>query len=510
MEFCDKLSFLMTITQTSNKELASEISVDRSLISLLRNGKRGMPRNRDHIKNMAAYFAKQCTAEYQRQAVAEMLGIAALRSDMPAEKRATHFEYWLIGEMDMVEHMVFGMHSQENTRSAYDDTESEIPAKSHGLSVGSPDSETYIYYGPEGKKQSYRHLFALMEESKRKELWLFSDSDIDWILTDYQFTKEIQESLKKRISSGDFRFRQILPPYTHLNSYTDTLKFMLPIYNSGHSEVYYYPRMQESIFFHTIIVVPGHCVLFGTSSRNGTHITMVSTSKEMVDANARQFEDHLSICRPALVTHTDSTRFYECFDRFFSVSSSIYQKVSPLSSITIPAPLLEKCIVQSSDPLWKHSFQICLDNIPYFMRDLKNSSNSFLDISHLATADQVRSGRIPIACPYLPSEDHPCYTPQTYILHLKNILDLMNEYENYTFVPISAEQWPGYNLIVNDGMAILIGGKYPSAMLEMRRPEMVQACQEHLLRIADRNMGEGMMREKIKIRIKTLIRELEE
>ena len=86
----------------------------------------------------------------------------------------------------------------------------------------------------------------------------------------------------------------------------------------------------------------------------------------------------------------------------------------------------------------------------------------------------------------------------------------MNEYENYTFVPISAEQWPGYNLIVNDGMAILIGGKYPSAMLEMRRPEMVQACQEHLLRIADRNMGEGMMREKIKIRIKTLIRELEE
>ena len=136
MEFCDKLSFLMTITQTSNKELAGEISVDRSLISLLRNGKRGMPRNRDHIKNMAAYFAKKCTAEYQRQAVAEMLGIAALRSDMPAEKRATHFEYWLIGEMDMVEHMVFGMHSQENTRSAYDDTESEIPAKSHGLSVG--------------------------------------------------------------------------------------------------------------------------------------------------------------------------------------------------------------------------------------------------------------------------------------------------------------------------------------------------------------------------------------
>lgn len=45
MNFSDKLNFLMNITQTSNKDLATGISVDRSLISLLRNGKRGMPKN---------------------------------------------------------------------------------------------------------------------------------------------------------------------------------------------------------------------------------------------------------------------------------------------------------------------------------------------------------------------------------------------------------------------------------------------------------------------------------
>lgn len=35
MQFSNKLNFLMNITNTSNKELAEGISVDRSLISLL-------------------------------------------------------------------------------------------------------------------------------------------------------------------------------------------------------------------------------------------------------------------------------------------------------------------------------------------------------------------------------------------------------------------------------------------------------------------------------------------
>ena len=40
MPFAEKLSFLMHLTQTSNKELAAELCVDPSLISLMRAGKR--------------------------------------------------------------------------------------------------------------------------------------------------------------------------------------------------------------------------------------------------------------------------------------------------------------------------------------------------------------------------------------------------------------------------------------------------------------------------------------
>ena len=66
MQFSEKLIFLMNITQTSNKELAVELGVDRSLISLLRSGKRGVPKN---VKRMARVFAERSTADFQRYAL---------------------------------------------------------------------------------------------------------------------------------------------------------------------------------------------------------------------------------------------------------------------------------------------------------------------------------------------------------------------------------------------------------------------------------------------------------
>ena len=92
----------MKITQTTNKDLAESISVDPSLISLFRSGRRKMPRNHNHIKKMAAYFARNINADYQRQAVSEMLDIPMIRSDYPASKIEQLLYEWLRGEVDPV------------------------------------------------------------------------------------------------------------------------------------------------------------------------------------------------------------------------------------------------------------------------------------------------------------------------------------------------------------------------------------------------------------------------
>ena len=42
--FSEKLSFLMHLSNVSNKTLAAELNVDPSMISLMRTGKRKLPR----------------------------------------------------------------------------------------------------------------------------------------------------------------------------------------------------------------------------------------------------------------------------------------------------------------------------------------------------------------------------------------------------------------------------------------------------------------------------------
>lgn len=74
MKFHEKLSFLMTLTQTSNKALSAKLNVDPSLISMLKTGKRKIPKNTEYINILADFFGKNCTSEYQRYSLSDAIG----------------------------------------------------------------------------------------------------------------------------------------------------------------------------------------------------------------------------------------------------------------------------------------------------------------------------------------------------------------------------------------------------------------------------------------------------
>ena len=57
--FKEKLSFLMTITNTTNADLARTISIAPSCISRWRTGKRLPPKQESHISSLVNYFYKK-------------------------------------------------------------------------------------------------------------------------------------------------------------------------------------------------------------------------------------------------------------------------------------------------------------------------------------------------------------------------------------------------------------------------------------------------------------------
>lgn len=495
MDFSNKIDFLMKLTHIKNKELAAEMSVDRSLISLLRNGKRGMPQNKLHIRRMAESFAKRIATGYQRQAIAEVSGFPGMRTEVSTDILTVQLERWLHGDINLVEHILDGI-----------EQEAPEPKEIAAPKISVPEGETLFFYGSKGKRESFRFLISNIKEGM---IGIFDNTDLDWISSDPKFAAEVQSQIKKRLNKGN-SLTQILPPISNINCYTDSLRFLLPIYTEGNVNVFYYPRVTDMARNLTLIVVPGQCVCYsyGYSQNDDNMITIVSTNKEFINAHAEQFNYYRSLCRPALKVHREPREFPKMLLDFFSLQGDVCQKTMPLPTSSMSVELAEMIAEQSEDYLWKEALRTVKGTISIFEQRLKTYTH--IDISPLSAVKDIVAGKVPIASPYMPKDGYPCYTPETYILHLKNILRLMDTYENYTFIPIDREIYQGYNLMVNDGGTALLshGQKNLPMIMEFHRPEIVLSCKEHLMRIIDREGGTEAIRDKSKAKLKALINEL--
>lgn len=499
MQFSDKLNFLVQITQTTNKELAAELSVDRSLISLLRNGKRGLPRKRDLVEKMALFFARRCTAEFQRHALSEMLGQSVLRSEMPPEVLAGYLEKWLTDDSDIVVQMLGSMAARpahSGDRQPYG-------------TAAPPPGRTDFFYGEEGRREAMRRMMEVIREMDVPgSILVSSDDNMDWLLSDYPLTRHVQTDLIRSIQEG-FTVHQIMPAMNYAARYAEALQFWLPLYNTGKMHVHYYPRLRDNLYRHSTAIIPGRCVQFSTGiGMNGRSITLFSTDPELVRAHTEQFREQLALCRPALMAHTDPGEALPHFLEFFSVPGTTIQMVNPLSINSAPRSLLERCIRDAGNPGWESVFRTYLQEIPRFEERL--GQGPYIDMARLSTPAEIRSGRVFVGSPNATYPDHPRYTPETYVLHLKNILRLMDTYEDYCFLPIRDTVPPEYNLFVNEGgIALLVRTSSPFLMLELRRPELVMACKEHLFRKAEHTGYDGIQRTRTRMELNALIRELQ-
>ncbi|MGN0968481.1 MAG: hypothetical protein ACI4O3_04350 [Oscillospiraceae bacterium] len=498
MDFAEKLKFLMHITQTSNKELAAALSVDRSFISLMRTGRRGLPKSPELVRQMTVFFAKRTTADFQLHALSEMLGQVAVRSAMPAEALAAYLEKWLLGSTSIVEEIAEGI-------KAVPAKLPEAPAK---CPAPVPENQATFFYGEEGRREAMRQIMQMLRDIETPaSILMVLDDNLEWLLSDYRLSRQIQADLMELTERG-FTFYQILPPMNYINRYTESLKFWLPMYATGKMKVYYYPRLRGNLYRHSIITVPDHYVQYSCAIAPGStsDVTMFSTDPRLVSAFVMQFQEHMSLCRPALNVYRDPNDFFSVFPDMFKQQGELVQMVNPLGALTLPRELLERFIREAEYPAWTRAFQLYLDELPHFEKRLEQ--NLCLDISTLATAEEVRAGKVSVL-PSLPGQLY--YTPETYVTHLQNILRLMDRYENYCFLPAPAKEKTDYNLIVNEGgMALLIRSLSPALLLEIRRPEMVIACREHLLRKAE-GLGFGkIQREKTRMELKALIRELQD
>ncbi len=500
MQLYEKLNFLLGLTSTSNRMLAQAIQVDPSLISRLRTGARGLPRDQKYAKPMAQYFARRCTTDYQRQALSEMLGIRQAIS-LDNAQLSDILYYWLCGETDEVTRFM-------RTFETFSLAPSNTGAEKRVCPVSTGNS---VYYDNEGKRAAaravYQHLLSL---ERPGAFFVFSDESDDWIMEDYSFSRNLQEWGMNLLNRG-FPICHITPPVTSINAAFDSLIRWIPLYMTGQVAVYVYPKLWNNVHQRTVAVLPGEIAMTSNSitGHNTSHVTLLTADERLTQAYAAEFQDYLALCRPMLNAFTQPEKLMKCFTEFLFSDGVRIQQVVSLSAESAPPELLAFCMQKIKEPNLQKLGNLYLQEIETIAK--KRENYALIDIAYLASAREVRDGTVPIIFSYGVDTKPIYYTPESYVLHLRNILRLMEHYSNYHFVPLHSEEGRRGTLMVKEGSrALLVRVSPPMAAFEISQPDIVQLCREHLIRIANRVGYTGINRIKIMSRIKELIRELQD
>ena len=495
----------MKLTSTSNKQLAEAVKVDPSLISLLRTGRRDAPRNVTHVKAMATYFSKKCEGNYQRIALSEALGRQYLQVPMDTERLATILLEWLTDGRDQVGQFL--------------NTFERFSLEAHGaVDVDSAEQEEHkfeqpnsAYFGNEGKRGAISAFISLLLSLDTPgTVLLTSDESIDWLYEDTQFAEKLKEQVLTLLQKG-FRICRIAPPIISTEQAFDTVSQYIPLYLTGQVESYYYPRLRDSVYRRTLLILPDVASVVSTSisGQSISRATVFTQKKRLANAHAAEFRDFLAKCSSMLTTYStygNAEELLRCILQFEADHGNRIQQSTSLSSITAPSELIRLSAQGLPDDEAEKIISAMNKAQDMFRQSLDDYE--IIDIHSVATAKEVRSGKINVSSGYLNQKPPIQYTPETYVLHLQNILSLMEQHENYRAVlrPLSDET---HALMVKDGrQAILIRPGTPLTVFEISQPYIAEACREYLSKLIKTHYSPEIQRQNTLSQLRQLIAQL--
>lgn len=502
MSFSDRLIILMDITKITNKSLAEMMHVDPSRISQLRTGRRGMPKNSEILDEMGLLFAQKCDTESKRVALSETIGRVNLKYMTDKNALADVISGWLKGER----------RSFSDVSLAFNDMTAPVEPSPKVEKVSTEHASLYqTYYGNVGKREAFLHAMQIISNlSEPTTIYMNTDEAPDWYYEDEEFLSTIK-SYQALFYKKKFKVKQITRPSNIYNQMYDSIIFWLPSYLSGNVEPYYYPRLRDGVIRQTFIVVPGVIALYSTSVGNKTqsYYTFLSTDPKFTVLSRDLFVDYLNVCEPAMFIYKTDTEIVECFKKFSSIDAPRISKYLSLSPSTLPLGEVELILKNISDKKNLALTKQILDAIKKHTT-ITNSENINIDICPLANAKDVRSGKVRLLFPGWSMCPAMFYDVETYVAHLRNIVNLLEKYNNYHFIPIEYDSNDNQTIFtLKNREVILVKNESPFMVFDVQQPDMITVFQEYLLRMADKVNYIGNGRTRIINKLKDLIYELD-
>lgn len=252
LSFGNKLSELMDIAALTNVKLGHMLNIDPSLISRFRNGHRTPKSDPEMLKHLCRILTEQiCTTE-NTSLLVKLLHISQ-EDTTNTEQTANCIKEWLCdsrsGDAASIEQLLQRIDSID--LAAVED----LPSFSNGSIKDHLNDDSSYYIGNEGLRKAVIRFLSTAIINNAKELFLYSDQEMDWLLEDSSFTKTWFTLMAICMRQG-IQIKIIHNINRNISEMLDGIRQWMPLYMTGMIEPYYCTSKNGDRFRHTLFLCP--------------------------------------------------------------------------------------------------------------------------------------------------------------------------------------------------------------------------------------------------------------
>ncbi len=465
-KFGQRFSAILDLAEFSNVRFGKLLSIDPSYISRFRNGLRTPVSNSKLTEKICRVLYSRFKDQKRLSNLARLMNISPenLHNDTDWEKEL--YSWLFLSDDSTVSSFVVGMIDQIGSFSA-DIIKPPLSFETVVDKRALGDNQS-LYHGITGLQTAVLRFLGNVIERKEKDLYLFSDQNIDWITADKAFQQKWMSLMIQCVTSG-VKIHIIHNIERNLTEIGEAIRSWLPLYPSGQIESFYLDGQKNTNLSTTLFLCPGYACIYGnnvvgTENENGNYLYETEPEKTNL---CRQFFDTLLGKAHRLIRLCKTADFL----RFETGSSDIAVLSSCPTVFSMPENLFSEyfnhseLLVEANDAKDIYKQMKCL-----FENALL--SGHFHECAPLPRDEDLFDEKI------YPEFLSTPYSPQEFAEHTKNIINLLDN-TKYRFYPLPEPSFLDVQIIISENSVAVSRLKAPFFTIFLEHPFLCRAFAEY-------------------------------
>ena len=465
-KFGHRFSAVLELAEFSNVRFGKLLNIDPSYISRFRNGLRTPVSNSKLTEEMCRVLYSRLKEQNRLSNLARLMNISPdnLLDDMNWEKEL--YAWLFLSEDSTVSSFVVGMVDQIGSFSA-DIIKSPLPFKMAADKTALSDNQP-LYHGMRGLQTAVIRFLGTVIERKEKDLYLFSDQNIDWITDDKSFQIKWMSLMIQCVTSG-VTIHIIHNMERNLAEIGKAIQSWLPLYPSGQIESFYLDGQKNTNFSTTLFLCPGYACIYGNNvvgAENESGNYLYETEPERINLHRQLFDTLLGKAH-RLIRVCKTADFYQ----FEKASYDITVLSSCPTAFSMPENLFSEYFNRSEYKAEDSDAHEIYKQMKRFF-DKSLLSGHFHECAPLPSDEDLFNGKI------YPEFLSTPYSPQEFAEHTKNIIGLL-DHTTYRFYPLPEPSFLDVQLIISEKSVAVSRLKAPFFTIFLEHPLLCRAFAEY-------------------------------